>query len=209
MIDYIGTGRKAGEGARMPFTEEQCAPWIVTYSGTKLDLVSPKVDQIQLGDIAHHLATTNRFCGALRQPYSVGQHSIYVRDIIAATYPNDYQLQLSALFHDSEEAYVNDLSRPLKPIAGERYAAVCVNMRRKIFETFDIEQSLMDHADIKMADDLALMVERRDLLAAHEDWPIQELRKYPRLVPLDWKEVEKKFIKLAEWLFAQDDMSVL
>jgi len=198
--DVHGTGRKAGEGAAIPFTDEECAPWICTYTGLRISLVNPTIDDIAVADIAHHLSCINRFTGALRVPYSVGQHSIYVRDIIAATYPNDYMLQMSALFHDSEEAYVNDPSRPLKPIMGERYSAVCVNMRRTIFAALDIEQSLMTHPDIREADDIALMVERRDLLANHPDWPVQPMSGYPRLEPLEWQAVEKKFLRLYNWL---------
>lgn len=205
MNEYIGTGQEAGEGAAMPFTDEECAPWICTYSGRRINLISPEVGDIVLADIAHHLATINRFCGALRIPYSVGQHSIYVRDIITATYPNDYQLQLAALFHDAEEAYMNDMSRPMKPIAGERYAAACVHMRRKIFEAMGIEQNLMDHPDIKWADDIALMVERRDYLAPHPEWPTKEMAEYPRLEEMEWRAVEKKFSRMAEWLFAMSD----
>lgn len=57
--------------------------------------------------IAYRLAYINRFNGSVGA-YSVAQHSVEV----AMQLP--YELKLSGLLHDVSEAYIGDITRPLK-----------------------------------------------------------------------------------------------
>jgi hypothetical protein len=82
--------------------------WIQTFTGRAFDLLNPDPDSIVIDDIAHHLALLNRFTGATAQPYSVAQHSVLCSLIVPR------ELALAALLHDAAEAYVTDVSRPLK-----------------------------------------------------------------------------------------------
>lgn len=82
--------------------------WIQTFTGRAFDLLAPTPDMVAIEDIAHHLALINRFTGATREPYSVAQHSVLCSLIVPA------ELRLTALMHDAAEAYVTDVSRPLK-----------------------------------------------------------------------------------------------
>lgn len=67
----------------------------------------------EISTIAFALTFINRFTGHAGS-YSVAEHSILVYRKIAQGFPDDYELQLSALLHDATEAYLGDVSSPLK-----------------------------------------------------------------------------------------------
>lgn len=81
---------------------------IATFTGKRFHLFSPKPDQICIEDIAHALSNLCRFTGHCKRFYSVGQHSWHASHLV----PTEHALE--GLMHDAAEAYVNDLSRPLK-----------------------------------------------------------------------------------------------
>jgi 5'-deoxynucleotidase YfbR-like HD superfamily hydrolase len=89
--------------------------WSQTYSGEAFYYDADKIasNVYKLEDIAHHLASVNRYGGAAIYPYSVAQHSVALAiGIWDAT--QDPFLCLDALFHDAGEAYVGDMRKPLK-----------------------------------------------------------------------------------------------
>lgn len=81
---------------------------IVTYTGKRFPLFKPTVDDVCIEDIAHALSLLCRFTGHCKRFYSVGLHS-YLASVLVSK-----EHALEALLHDGAEAYVNDLSRPLK-----------------------------------------------------------------------------------------------
>jgi uncharacterized protein len=82
--------------------------FIQTFSGKKLDLLKPNIKLICIEDIAHGLMYECRFARQCKFFYSVAQHSIYACGLA----PNE--LKLEALLHDAAEAYLGDISKPLK-----------------------------------------------------------------------------------------------
>ncbi len=89
--------------------------WIQTYTGIKFDLLEPTIDMINIIDVAHHLATLNRFVGAARFPYSVGYHCIL------SCKHAPFGLELETLLHEIDEPYINDVSFPLKNLISDFY----------------------------------------------------------------------------------------
>lgn len=83
---------------------------ITTYSGIHFDLVSPTADMVRIEDIAHHLAHVCRWAGAPKAFWSVAQHSAIV------SYITPPRLRQWALLHDAAEAYIGDITRPLKTL---------------------------------------------------------------------------------------------
>lgn len=139
--------------------------WIQTYSGLAFDLSCPLPSMVSGDDIAHALATLNRYTGHARWPYSIAQHSLMVADIVAATAP---ELYLHAAMHDSPEAYINDWSSPLKLLIRERAGEVARNLdrdvERAIYYKFGLHPLTPEqHRLIKHADLVALATEKRDL----------------------------------------------
>jgi 5'-deoxynucleotidase YfbR-like HD superfamily hydrolase len=95
-------------------------PWIQTYTGQAFDLLDPRPEQIDPLDIAHALSQICRFTGHVRVFYSVAQHSCLVAEIVQDLCKGAYGAvcpdvgSLQALLHDAPEAYIGDVSTPLK-----------------------------------------------------------------------------------------------
>lgn len=132
--------------------------WILTQSGQQFDLLRPTASMIKPVDIAHALSRLCRFNGHTRAHYSVAQHSL----IVASLVPVEHQLV--ALLHDATEAYIGDMTRPLKAVMPE-YKFVEHQIWLAVCERFDIQIDLP--SCVKHADMVALATERRDLMPEH------------------------------------------
>ena len=86
---------------------------IKTYTGVMFDPLNPEVEQIDILDIAHALSMLCRANGHFQSFYSVGQHCINcAREAAAQGYSR--RVQLACLLHDASEAYLSDVTRPVK-----------------------------------------------------------------------------------------------
>ena len=133
--------------------------WITTYTGKKFHYLDPKIEEIDIKDIAHALSLTCRFGGHCREFYSVAEHSIRVAEIC--------KNKLAGLLHDAHEAYLHDVPRPIKhdmPI----YIKIADNVQKVIERCFYL--SSYDTFDIKNADNTLLATEARDLMSNVDDW---------------------------------------
>lgn len=138
--------------------EPQRGDWIQTYTGVAFYPLDPKLDDINILDIAHALSNMCRFTGHTKQFYSVAEHSIRVMDIL----PND--LKLWGLLHDASEAYLVDLPRPLKRHSslGSIYRSIEDNLMKSICEKFSLSPQMPK--EVSIADNILLATEKRDLL---------------------------------------------
>ena len=89
-------------------------PWVQTFSGGAVDLLSPQPGQILLVDIAHALSRIPRFNGPTRGPlpWNVAQHSLLVESLLPGE--ADPTTRLLAVLHDAHEAYVGDVPSPVQ-----------------------------------------------------------------------------------------------
>ena len=86
---------------------------IKTYTGVMFDPVNPESELIDILDIAHVLSMLCRANGHFRSFYSVGQHCINcAMEAKARGYSK--RVQLACLLHDASEAYLSDVTRPVK-----------------------------------------------------------------------------------------------
>jgi len=86
---------------------------IKTYTGVMFDPVKPDPALIRVEDIAHALSMLCRANGHFRHFYSVGQHCINcMHEAAARGYSR--RVQLASLLHDASEAYLSDVTRPVK-----------------------------------------------------------------------------------------------
>lgn len=87
--------------------------YIETSSGIAFYPYSPRVEDININDVAHAISQLCRFGGHCRHFYSVAQHSIwvakYLKEIGAAPI-----VQLYGLLHDATEGYMVDIPSPIK-----------------------------------------------------------------------------------------------
>lgn len=82
--------------------------YITTISGRKFWPLDPRAEDIVIEDIAHALSMICRFNGHVKSFYSVAQHCLIVSHHVPA------EAALYGLLHDAAEAYLGDMSGPLK-----------------------------------------------------------------------------------------------
>lgn len=80
---------------------------IRTFGGNWVDVLNPDPKTLFIEDIAHSLSNQCRFSGHTSEFYSVAQHCIHCCDHTLGN-------RLEALMHDASEAYLTDVSRPVK-----------------------------------------------------------------------------------------------
>lgn len=86
---------------------------IITYTRRFFDPCEPDEESIAIEDIAHALSLVCRSGGQFPTFYSVAQHSIAcAKEAMARQYSQ--KVQLFCLLHDASEAYISDITRPVK-----------------------------------------------------------------------------------------------
>lgn len=174
-------------------------PFIVTASGLLFPLLKPEVQHVRLRDISRHLAKINRFNGATRECYSVAQHSLHVCELLALRKGSPL-LQLHGLLHDAAEAYVNDMTRPMREALnfyGNRsiFTDIEADIQFIILQAFDLgEIDPNDILRIIRADDDMLASEFRDLMP-ESDFKPQGCPASFQIKPMRWDVAEEKFLK--------------
>ena len=133
--------------------------WITTYTGKKFHYLDPQPEEICIEDIAHALSLACRFSGHCRVHYSVAEHSIRLADIVSG------QLKLQALLHDSAEAYITDIPRPVKNTFGLR------PVEEKILTTILNKFGVSGISPVvRKADNILIATEARDLMPDVDGW---------------------------------------
>ncbi len=82
--------------------------WIQTYTNARFDLADPKPEDIFTEDIARALSHLCRFVGHTGSFYSVAEHCVLMSRAV------EPRLAFEALLHDAAEAYVGDVTSPMK-----------------------------------------------------------------------------------------------
>lgn len=149
--------------------------WILTQSGQRVDLIGTSPEQIKLGDIAWHLTGVMRFTGAGARDISVAEHSLRVYGMVRDAGGSPVA-QVHALMHDAHEAYMGDISTPVKRALQELAGFDVV---KSIENSLDaaIASALKlpiatdhEHQLVKLADYWAMAFEKSALLPHHPEW---------------------------------------
>lgn len=168
-------------------------PWTHTASGKKLPLLTPTPADIDFADIAYQLSHINRYSGAAGR-YSVAQHSHVVMDLL----PSEFKVY--GLLHDAHEAYIGDATTPVV----ESLQWIATGPK----QAYMVLKSRLDGAihaaagvpwpppievlnAVRYADTVALLTERRDLLAKSPYPWNTALKAEPSSVPITrWESAE-------------------
>ena len=132
--------------------------WVGTNSGKRIGLSAVDLDQIDINDIADGVSNSCRFTGQVRLWYSVAEHCMWVADILPP------HLRFHGLMHDAAEAYIADLSSPVKRKIGEPYHDIERVIALAIGQKYGLGDGLVDPPKaVKDADRIMLMTERDHL----------------------------------------------
>ena len=163
-------------------------PVIRTYSGHHFDFLEPAKSVFGIEDIARALSKICRFTGHTKEFYSVAQHSVLVSLVVP---PED---AFAGLMHDASEAFIGDVSSPLKALLPE-YKIIERKVEAEVLGRFGLPAHLPP--SVKKADLILLKTEQRDVMEETNDWgmtamfrPLEE-----RIVPLDHTQAYELFMR--------------
>lgn len=140
--------------------------YIITRSGRHFSFTDISSANFRVSDIATALSNTCRFAGHLKDFYSVAQHSVLCSELVAP------EFAFEALMHDAAEAYIGDVTAPLKALLPD-YRAIEERVDRMIRKTYGLPE--IHSREVKKADLIMLATERRDFgLDDGTPWPILE-----------------------------------
>ena len=164
---------------------------IQTYSGGTYDFEEPTLERSAIFDIAHALSKICRFTGHTKQFYSVAEHSFRVSDAVFSS-TGDLRLGYYGLLHDAHEAFVGDISTPLKRLLPD-YVRLEEIARCEVSSVFGLGYQVPPI--VKLFDSILLATEKRDLLYPSDVWtmglpePLEET-----IIPVDVETARIKFM---------------
>lgn len=140
------------------FSGDNRGPWCQVNSGIMFYPFNPRVEDVNIGDIAHSLAHQCRFAGHCDEFYSVAQHSVLV----------SYHCEDArwGLMHDASEAYLMDLPRPIKGTMPD-YRKMEGRLDSVIAEKFNLLEEMPE--DVKTIDLRLLATEKKFLMKNSKD----------------------------------------
>lgn len=181
--------------------------YIRTSSGVKFYPLNPDPQGILIEDIAHALSLLCRGNGHVKVFFSVGQHCIHcAKEAEQRGYST--RLILACLLHDASEAYLSDITRPVKQHLQDycRYEEHLLEVIYKKFLGSPLSQE--EQKLVKIIDDDMLYYDLRDLLnefvnkSGNDSVGEQEPRTAPVMYSSfsykerPFKEVEEEYLSL-------------
>lgn len=168
---------------------------ILTYSKMSFNPLNPDSDSILIKDIAHALSLMTRANGHFHEFYSVAQHCIFCcEEALARGYSN--KVALACLLHDASEAYLADITRPVKKNL-LNYLDIEEVLQTAIYSKF-IGQALSaeEHVQIHSVDNSLLFSEFIHYMDEKLDMDAESLITTPDFKFVPFNEVEEKYIDL-------------
>jgi len=168
---------------------------ITTYTGEDFTPLAPDVNRIHIEDIAHALSLMCRANGHIAWFYSVAQHSINCANEAKAR-GLSARVQIACLLHDASEAYLSDVTRPVKShLPNYREAEKC--LQEAIYGKFlgapltDEEAVLVEQVDGDM-----LVCEFNALMKKKVFSDCPDMSSTPSYSFRSFAEVENEFIRV-------------
>lgn len=173
--------------------------YITTVTGKHFYPLNPNLLDIDIEDIAHALSLICRANGHFKYFYSVAQHSIACSDE-AAERGYSPEVILGCLLHDASEAYLCDVTRPVKKHIPQ-YLRAEEKLQDVIWKRF-IGRELTDveKKQIFEIDDDILSMEFHLLMPEDLNEDYRKLKSECACNYQDPREVKERFIQLARIL---------
>jgi hypothetical protein len=172
---------------------------IMTCSKKMFDPLRPKPELIDIADIAHSLSMLCRANGHFQSFYSVGQHCINcANEAIARGYSR--RVQLACLLHDASEAYLSDVTRPVKQEL-PMYKQIEEPLQALIWEKY-LGAPLTEQEDklVFLIDDDILENEFPALMGAKLKDTVPQLASRPQYAFTGFETCQREYLELFEKL---------
>jgi hypothetical protein len=172
---------------RMVAVKVGVGPTIMLRSGAWFDFCAPADSDFTIDDIAHGLANICRYSGQCSRFYSVAEHSLLVSDTATG-------FEFEALLHDAAEAFLGDITRPLKQMLPE-YKRIEAEVERAILDRFGIAWPLPPQ--IKLADLRVLAAEQKQIMPEGTDGWVRGQRVDPAPIVVEHlspDEAKRRFL---------------
>lgn len=117
---------------------------IITQYGV-FNLANPKVQDVTMEDMLIGTGNLCRYTGHSKEFYSVLGHSLFCHDL-AGMVGYDTELQFECLTHDLHEAYVGDLSSPMKRLIDAPYREVEHKVEAVVRQFLELEPRINPEA---------------------------------------------------------------
>lgn len=176
---------------------ETIMSYILTRTGKHFDPVAPDEQLLDIYDIAHALSLLCRANGHFTNFYSVAQHSIACAKEAEARGLSS-EIVLGCLMHDASEAYISDVTRPIKKEL-PYYLEMEDRLQEIIWQHF-IGRQLSDEEKMKVfeIDDDMLSMEFHLLMSEDLDDRYVKLKRPVSLSFRDFEEVQNEFLEMYE-----------
>lgn len=139
--------------------------WISTFTGGKFWPLDPRAEEVKIEDVAHALSMACRFTGHVERFYSVAEHCLNVSWLV----PDEHAL--AALLHDASEAYVADVSTPVKHSPDFReYRVIEARIQAAIYRRFGLPPEVP--LEVHRVDQRIVVSEARLLFREPPDWSL-------------------------------------
>lgn len=172
--------------------------YILTYSGKRFYPLEPSADMLELADIAHALSLMTRANGHFPVFHSVAEHCIECA-AEAAMRGCSKRVVIGCLLHDASEAYLADITRPVKkslPLYIEAEERLLDLIYQKYIKGAPL--SAEERRQIKEIDDAMLYHEFWHFMGTALTAEAPELVSNPEYPVKTMREVEREYLQVYE-----------
>ncbi len=176
---------------------------IRTWNGVFFSPLEPHAKDILPEDIAHSLSLLCRANGHFRCFYSVGQHCLACEEE-ARCGGLSREIRLACLLHDASEAYISDITRPVK-LGLPEYQEIEKRLQDTIYRRFGLDPDDEDiRREVSRIDDTMLYYEFLTLgnHALFDEAP--KKLSQPRFELRPFEETEQKYLEVLKGLYTED-----
>lgn len=176
---------------------------IRTWNGVFFSPLEPHTEDILPEDIAHSLSLLCRANGHFRCFYSVGQHCLACEEE-ARCAGLSREIRLACLLHDASEAYISDITRPVK-LGLPEYRVIEKRLQDTIYRRFGLDPDNEEMLrEVSRIDDTMLYYEFLALggHALFDEAPKKQSQ--PQFEFRPFEETEQKYLAALNELYTED-----
>ena len=176
------------------------AEYITTFSKIHFTPLAPQSEEILIEDIAHALSLMTRANGHFPEFYSVAQHCLDCASVALAEGRTDREV-LACLLHDASEAYLSDITRPVKANLPEYYKIEKV-LQDSIYEKYlSGGLTTAECETVKRIDDTCLYYEFDHFMGEKLFDEAPQIMQLPEYKVRPFREVEQAYLTMFDKIY--------